>query len=57
MTKEQAIARAASLAKKQQETYFVLYDEGWQVATEYDLDTFYFGIDPELEILPNGEIY
>ena len=46
MSERQAIEKAIRLAKKTGKVYFVVYecaDEGFQVANEYDLDTWFAG--------------
>lgn len=48
MTENQAYAKAERLARERAEPMFVVFDpsseEGpWQVATEFDLDTYFLG--------------
>jgi hypothetical protein len=56
-TQEAALARAVLLAQKREAPMFVVYDgeeEGFAVASEEDLDTFYLGASVLVEVLSDG---
>lgn len=58
MTLNQAIARAKVLAKKNREEYWVVFEgheEGYQVSSEYDLDTHFLGCTPVAYVNALGE--
>ena len=48
MTLNQAIEKARVAAKKYSREYWVIFeaDEGYQIASEYDLDTYFLGCSP-----------
>ena len=50
MTRNQAIATAKKAAKRHKQVYFVIINEtGYDIATEEDLETFYYGYrDPDI---------
>lgn len=54
MTRKQAIAKAARLAKKASEPYFVVFEDGYHVASDYDLDTYFLGCQPILVVDEDG---
>ena len=59
MTLNGAIQKAKKIAKKRQETMFVVYEdefEGYQVATDIDCDTFFCGCDPVAAVLTDGTV-
>lgn len=62
MTRQQAYKRAQRLAARTQEHVMIIYvpeDRNYDVATDYDLDTFYHGISDDhilASISPDGEI-
>ena len=48
LTKAQAHAKARRLSRKNPgREYFVVREDGYDVCTECDLETFYMGIEPE----------
>jgi len=47
MTEVQAIARADRRAKETGEVQYVVWEDGYQVADDVDLDTFFAGISPQ----------
>lgn len=56
-TQEAALRRAAHLAQRRDSSMFVVYDgeeEGYAVASEEDLDTFYLGATVLAEVLSAG---
>lgn len=57
MTLNQAIARAKVRSKKHHREYWVVFDgdEGYQVASEYDLDTFFVGCEPVAYVSASGK--
>jgi hypothetical protein len=59
MNLQQAIDKAQQVAKKKRETIYVVWErgvEGYQIATDIDLDTHFSGCAPEATVEPNGEI-
>ena len=59
MTLKQASTAAKNRSNKSDETYFVVSESGgYDYATEYDLDTFYQGIQDNqiLEAWENGRL-
>lgn len=63
MYQQQAIDRAAKLAKRDNCLMYVVIDDGYEsgpgpyhVADDYDLDTFFLGIDPIYCVEPDGTI-
>ena len=62
MTKSNAIAAARRKARKIDEPVFVVHEDefgygGYDVATSYDLETFYIGAYTELVVTPDGYVY
>jgi hypothetical protein len=55
MRYEQAIKTAISRAKRRGEEMFVIYEDGeYEVADNYDLETWYLGQDPIGVATPEG---
>jgi hypothetical protein len=55
MTEKKAITVAKQLAKTTGETYFIVWEDGeYYACSEYDLVTFYQGIDPSIAVDPDG---
>ena len=55
MTKQQAIKRAQQLAKRDECIMYVLREDGeWHYADDYDMDTFYCGVEPEYAVDSEG---
>jgi hypothetical protein len=55
MTRSQAFAKAGKLARERAEPMFVVFDPSsedgpWQVATEFDLDTYFLGCTNVTEV-------
>ena len=56
-TQEAALARAVQLARRRETPMFVVHDgeeEGFAVASEEDLDTFYLGACVVAEVMSDG---
>lgn len=56
-TQEAALARAVQLARRRETPMFVVHDgeeEGFAVASEEDLDTYYLGASVLVEVLSDG---
>lgn len=56
-TQEAALRRAAQLARNREASMFVVYDgedEGYAVANEEDLDTYFLGATVLAEVLSDG---
>jgi len=66
MTYAQAVTRAVKLARKNSSDYHVVWDSTYypdyprnacyDAASDYDLETFYAGINPVATFLPDGAI-
>ena len=61
MNIQQAIKRAKHNAKKSGDWVYVVKEEcddpdSYDIASEYDLDTFYLGTNPRYAVGPDGEI-
>ena len=54
---EKIIAKAKRLARKNNEDYFIVLEDGYQVTDEDGLYTFWNGAKVLATVLPNGEIY
>ncbi len=46
MNEEQAIKRAKKLAKRDDCIMYVVYEDGFDYADDYQMDTFYLGCEP-----------
>jgi hypothetical protein len=60
MTKEQAIRKAAARAKATDTEVYVVFDgqdDGYQVASLFDTDTFYLGCPVECSVDAGGEVW
>ena len=62
MTYNQAIKRAQKLARERRKYMYIVYDPaypndeyGYDVVDDYDLDTFYLGLRPQVTFAPGGE--
>ena len=57
MTYKQAQDKALRLAKKRNEPYFVVYESSeYEVASEYDLDTWFAGISDRNILFCTGDL-
>ena len=58
MNIQQAIKRAKDNAKKSGDWIYVVKTENgdYDIASEYDLDTFYLGSNPRYAVGPDGEV-
>lgn len=61
MTLQKACSLAKRIARAKRDERYVVYEDGeYEVATEFDLDTYYAGIpaqDVVCMYLPDGECY
>jgi hypothetical protein len=54
---EKIIAKAKRLARKNNEDYFIVLEDGYHTTDEDGLYTFWNGAKVLATVLPNGEIY
>jgi len=55
MTRQQAIKRAQQLAKRDECIMYVLREDSeWHYADDYDMDTFYLGVEPDYAVDCDG---
>ncbi len=56
MIKQEAYSEAKKRSKSLSKPYFVVCESGeWDVASSFDLDTFYLGTDPEASFVDGKE--
>jgi len=56
MTQNQAYAAAAKRAKATQEWRYVVFEDGYHIASDFDLETFYAGAPVVAAFGPDGSI-
>jgi len=56
MTYEQAIAAGKRQAKRKNETLYVVFEDGYHITDENELETFFNGLQPIAAIEPDGEL-
>ncbi len=59
MNRDQAIARAQHKARLTQEPVYVFYEPeaGYQLADDFDANTWFLGQEPTAAINPDGEVW
>ena len=58
MTRNDAVLAAAKSAKANGDDRFVVFEDGeFHFCTEFDLDYWFVGIEPECMVTPDGEVH